>query len=254
MGGVCVKTAKSEETAKPTETGSQARRSVRIALEEGGEKTEKTTSGEAARHSRSAPDIQVKATETQSPQASSRKKVRHSTTTYSVGVDKEVEEHEFQHMLRQFTRKSMSGEQLESPPPSVSRRGPRRDSRIDDRDVLKLIASKSTNPEDKQEILKLEKQGSGNMSLEEAKEVAPDLVQRIQRRRQTMEKLDIFSPDAAPERLEELYEATEKLIAHEDAATVNKQDPDLAKAAPHKPDDAAAKAPSPRKEVALTPQ
>lgn len=234
MGGACVKTA-----AKSDELGSHyndhhhhrgdgshfenqhsgGRRSVRIALDD---REEKGQFKNGARHSQSAPDIQLKHHEVQSPHSTSstRKKVRHSTTTYSVGVDKEVEEEEFQHMLRQFTRKSMSGDQLESPPQILTaRRGPRRDSRIDDRDVLKLIATKSKNPEDKEELMKLEKQGSVgvNLSIDEAKEVAPHLVERIQRRRQTMEKLDIFSPDAAPERLEELYEATEKLIAHEDA-------------------------------------
>eukprot|EP01054_Gregarina_sp_Poly1_P006189 Gregarina_sp_Poly_1__6188@NODE_3276_length_1217_cov_357_804348_g2080_i0_p1_GENE_NODE_3276_length_1217_cov_357_804348_g2080_i0NODE_3276_length_1217_cov_357_804348_g2080_i0_p1_ORF_typecomplete_len227_score42_41Ribosomal_L26/PF16906_5/0_12Ribosomal_L26/PF16906_5/2_7e03_NODE_3276_length_1217_cov_357_804348_g2080_i033713 len=212
MGGICVKSPSAADDKKDN------RRSVRIAV---GDETHEGLQN--ARHSQSAPNMHLKnpVPGTTSPQ--SRKKVRHSTTTYSVSADKEVEEHEFQNMLRQFTRKSMSGDTVESSPhPSTSviasaRRGPRRDSRIDDRDVLKLLATKSKDPQDKQEIMKLEKQGSGSMSIEEVKEVAPALVERVQRRRQTMEKLDIFSPDAAPDRLEELYEATEKLLAHEDA-------------------------------------
>eukprot|EP01057_Protomagalhaensia_wolfi_P003330 Protomagalhaensia_wolfi_Nauph_80__3329@NODE_338_length_2756_cov_70_328303_g255_i0_p2_GENE_NODE_338_length_2756_cov_70_328303_g255_i0NODE_338_length_2756_cov_70_328303_g255_i0_p2_ORF_typecomplete_len237_score47_32DARPP32/PF05395_12/6_1e02DARPP32/PF05395_12/0_15_NODE_338_length_2756_cov_70_328303_g255_i0272982 len=231
MGGMCVKSQTQEPAAPPARPASPPlssaasppstnRRSVRIAVDDRDSSSASSHSSSSlagrARHSRSAPNI------------FKPRKVKHSTTTYSVGVDKEVEEHEFHEMLRQFTRKSISGELLGgsasigSPNKSSviraysGRRGPRRESRIDDKDVLKLIATKSKNPAEQEELMRLEQQ-----SLEEAKQVAPQLVERIQRRRQTMEKLDIFSPDAAPERLEELYEATEKLLAHEDATQQN---------------------------------
>eukprot|EP01056_Protomagalhaensia_sp_Gyna25_P003191 Protomagalhaensia_sp_Gyna_25__3190@NODE_290_length_4034_cov_181_182979_g224_i0_p3_GENE_NODE_290_length_4034_cov_181_182979_g224_i0NODE_290_length_4034_cov_181_182979_g224_i0_p3_ORF_typecomplete_len243_score42_90GspL_C/PF12693_7/0_38CHASE3/PF05227_13/0_97PspB/PF06667_12/0_79PspB/PF06667_12/2_3e03_NODE_290_length_4034_cov_181_182979_g224_i015472275 len=237
MGGMCVKSKTQEPTvppaarpgSPPSSSGasprSANRRSVRIAVDDHDSSSSTSSHSSSslagrARHSRSAPNI--------FKPASGSRKVKHSTTTYSVGVDKEVEEHEFHEMLRQFTRKSISGELLGGSASTglpnkgavthaySARRGPRRESRIDDKDVLKLIATKTKNPAEQQQLKRLEQQ-----SLEEAKQVAPQLVERIQRRRQTMEKLDIFSPDAAPERLEELYEATEKLLAHEDATQQN---------------------------------
>lgn len=193
--------------------GQQPRRRVRIASED--------ANAAGGIHSRSAPHLATQ-------------DVKRSRTTYSISDDREVAEEEFQQMLRQFTRKSMSmeGDEEEeelstaAPAPVAAttvrrptrssttapshRRGPRRNSNIDDRDVLRLLATRSRLPKEYDQLSQKAAAAEEDLDL---KQLPVDVQERVHRRRQTMEKLDIFSPDAAPERLEELYDATEKFLA-----------------------------------------
>lgn len=124
--------------------------------------------------------------------ASDRPSIRFDTTANDVAVEA---------MVRQFARKSMS---LEEP-------RKRRESHIEDRDVLELLTSKSGQPK---EYGKIHDMFLDN--LDKVRELSPDLANRVEIRRKTMEKLDVFSPDTAPERLEELYDATERLMRAKD--------------------------------------
>lgn len=71
--------------------------------------------------------------------------------------------------------------------------------------MLLLLARKGDDEDVKKAV------SSAGEDLEKVTKVRPDIMERAQKRRETMEKFDIFSPDCEHERLEELFDATQRL-------------------------------------------
>lgn len=82
-------------------------------------------------------------------------------------------------------------------------------SRIGDDKILRMISTKDARAAEM--IKEVESPTTGLLDVEMAIERFPDVVELARLRRNTMEALDIFSPDIEDARAEELFEASERL-------------------------------------------
>jgi len=177
--------------------------------------------GDRTQHSTSAPhfhpdDLLNNLSEEMRPHRARAQSVSHHPTEAEA---EDISEGELRTMVRSLTRKasgSASGERAMI----QALKNRRKSSQIEDEQVLRLIQEKQQEGRDVPQGLKLDKKKT-MLQFEEVAEMDPKLAERISQRRKTMEHLDIFSPDIRHDRIEELFDASEKYIASTGAPIIS---------------------------------